>query len=59
VPVDQLTEEFEAGATPEEVCARTIRMLREAGVERFYVSNLPLSRARLTLERILALVTPV
>lgn len=55
VPVSELTAEFEAGASPEEVCARTIQMLRSVGVERFYVSNLPLSRARLTLERILAL----
>lgn len=55
VPVAELIEEFDAGASPEDVCARTIRMLRAAGVERFYVSNLPLSRARVTLERILTL----
>jgi hypothetical protein len=56
VPVDQLQAEFAAGATPEAVCARTIRELTAAGVRHFYVSNLPIGRAALTLERILALV---
>jgi 5,10-methylenetetrahydrofolate reductase len=55
VPVEELRREFDAGATPEEVCARTIRMLRAAGAGRFYVSNLPVARALPTLERILAL----
>lgn len=55
VPVAELVEEFDAGASPEEVCAKTIRALRAAGVGRFYVSNLPVSSARPTLERILEL----
>ena len=55
VPVDELTREFSAGATPDEVCARTIRTLRECGVQHFYVSNLPVKSARKTLERVLAL----
>jgi 5,10-methylenetetrahydrofolate reductase len=55
VPVDALIAEFGEGATPEEVCARTIRMLRAAGAQRFYVSNLPIGRARPTLDRILEL----
>ena len=29
------------GVTPDEICARTIRALRAAGVRHFYVSNLP------------------
>ncbi len=53
VPVEGLTAEFGAGATPEDVCARTIRTLAEAGARHFYVSNLPVTRARATLQRIL------
>lgn len=55
VPVGPLSEEFASGATPEEVAARTIRALREAGVRHCYVSNLPVGRARRTLADILAL----
>ena len=55
VPAEALTAEFAAGATPDEICARTIRALRKAGVRHFYVSNLPLQRAALTLSRVLAL----
>jgi hypothetical protein len=40
VPAAELTREFSAGATPEEICARTIRALRDVGVEKVYVSNL-------------------
>jgi 5,10-methylenetetrahydrofolate reductase len=54
VPVDELTREFADGATPEDVCARSIRSLAEAGVRHFYVSNLPVGRAAATLQRILA-----
>jgi hypothetical protein len=53
VPAAELTQEFGAGASAEEVCARSIRALREAGVRHFYVSNLPVGRAALTLQRIL------
>jgi hypothetical protein len=56
VPVERLSEEFAAGATPEEVCARTIRSLRAAGARHVYVSNLPIDRSRPTLARIAALV---
>lgn len=56
VPVEGLTRDFGSGASPEEVCARTIRMLRAAGVRHVYVSNLPAGRARTTLEKIRALV---
>ena len=55
VPVEGLVKEFGAGASADEVCARTIRTLRAAGVRHFYVSNLPVGRARATLSRILAL----
>jgi hypothetical protein len=57
VPVDALTREFAEGATPEEICARTIRALRAAGARHFYVSNLPIGRARAVLQRVLELST--
>jgi len=53
VPVAELTREFSQGATPEEVCARTIRDLLDAGARHFYISNLPLARAQRLLETIL------
>jgi 5,10-methylenetetrahydrofolate reductase len=56
VPVDELQAEFAAGATPDEVCARSIRELTASGVRHFYVSNLPINRAASTLQRILSLV---
>ncbi len=55
VPVDELTREFAAGATPDEICARTIRALRAAGARHVYVSNLPLGRAQPVLQHILTL----
>jgi 5,10-methylenetetrahydrofolate reductase len=55
VPAEGLTREFAEGAIPEAICARTIRTLRAAGVRHFYVSNLPVGRARQTLSRILEL----
>jgi 5,10-methylenetetrahydrofolate reductase len=56
VPADELTREFSSGATPDEICARSIRVLTESGVRHFYISNLPLDRAAVTLNRILSLV---
>jgi len=53
VPVDELMAEFASGATPVDVCARTLRTLRELGVRHFYVSNLPLRRTAQTLSAIL------
>jgi 5,10-methylenetetrahydrofolate reductase len=55
VPIDELTQEFGSGASAEEVCARSIRELRAAGVRHFYISNLPLGKAATTLQRILSL----
>lgn len=56
VPIAGLREEFAAGATPDSVCARSIRELTASGVRHFYVSNLPIGRAAATLARILELV---
>ena len=55
VPAEGLTKEFASGATPDDICARTIRALRDAGIKQFYVSNLPIGRARQTLDRVLQL----
>jgi hypothetical protein len=55
VPARELTQEFATGATPEEICARSIRALTGAGVRHFYISNLPVNRAAHTLQRILDL----
>jgi 5,10-methylenetetrahydrofolate reductase len=53
VPAGELTSEFGQGATADEICARSIRALAEAGARHFYISNLPIGRAALTLQRIL------
>ena len=56
MPVEELIAEFEGGATPVEVAARTIRALKQHGARHFYVSNLPLARAEQTLDAILAAI---
>jgi hypothetical protein len=53
VPVEGLIREFGEGATPEQVCARSIHALIDAGAKAVYVSNLPIARAESTLTRIL------
>lgn len=53
VPAQELTREFGAGATAEEVCARTIRALRHAGADKVFVSNLGWRGAADRLYRIL------
>ncbi len=55
VPSAGLATDFASGATPEEVCATTIRTLRDAGARHFYISNLPIGRAPVVLKTILAL----
>ena len=53
VPVEKLKAEFATGATPIDVCARTIRSLIELGARHFYVSNLPTRKTAATLTAIL------
>ena len=53
VPAEQLTREFAAGDTAEDICARTIRILADAGARHFYISNLPIGRAPAVLTAIL------
>lgn len=54
VPAEGLTREFGQGATAEEVCARTIRALVDAGARHFYISNLPVARAQSVLASVLS-----
>lgn len=53
VPAERLVAEFAAGATPVDVCARTLRGLMDIGARHFYISNLPLGRATPTLHAIM------
>lgn len=53
VPVEGLTREFGEGATPVDICARTLRALIGAGARHFYISNLPLNGTAATLGAIL------
>ena len=53
VPYEGLTREFGAGSTPEEMCARTIRVLLDVGARHFYISNLPIARAQQVLASVL------
>lgn len=54
VPMEALTREFGEGASAEEVCARTLRGLRDLGAEKVYISNLGTRRVERTLDGILA-----
>ena len=53
VPAEGLTREFGAGASAEDVCARTIRAMMDVGARHFYISNLPPGRAQIVLASIL------
>jgi hypothetical protein len=53
VPIEPLTREFEQGISAEDVCARSIRALLDAGARHFYISNLPITRAQNVLSDIL------
>jgi 5,10-methylenetetrahydrofolate reductase len=53
VPAEGLAREFAAGATADDICARTIRTLLDAGARHFYISNLPIGRAQQVLANVL------
>ncbi len=53
MPAAGLIHEFTAGATPVDVCARTLRAMMDIGVRHFYISNLPLGQATATLHAIM------
>ncbi len=40
VPAEELTREFAAGHSPEDICVRTINALRNVGADKIYLSNL-------------------
>ena len=40
VPSERVVRDFESGRSAEQICAHTIRALREVGVEKIYLSNL-------------------
>lgn len=52
VPLQGLVEEFAAGATPVDVCARTIRAMMSLGVRHFCICNLPMHDVAGTLAAI-------
>jgi 5,10-methylenetetrahydrofolate reductase len=54
VPVSGLSTEFAAGASPEEICARTIRAVRALGVRQICICNLPMEDASTALAAIRA-----
>ncbi len=54
VPADELTREFEAGASPEEILGKTLDTLRAAGAEKVYISNLGHRRVQRRLDKVLA-----
>lgn len=53
VPVEGVRADFAAGATPEEICAKTIRSLRELGIAKVYVSNLGYRRPEVRYRKLL------
>jgi hypothetical protein len=56
VPIEQLTRDFGAGMSAEEICATTIRELRTLGIARVYISNLSYENAPEKLKTIRELV---
>jgi hypothetical protein len=56
VPAAELTREFEAGMTPEEICAKSVRMLRDTGADKVYLSNLGFQEVELRYRRIVDLL---
>jgi hypothetical protein len=56
VPAAELTREFEAGLTPEEICAKTVRALRDVGADKVYLSNLGFDQVEMQYRRIMELL---
>jgi hypothetical protein len=56
VPAAELTQEFESGLTPEEICARTVRALREVGADKVYLSNLGVQQVDMQYRKVLELI---
>ena len=56
VPAAELTREFEAGMRPEEICAKTVRALRDVGADKVYLSNLGFKGVESQYRRIVQLL---
>lgn len=56
VPAPELIREFEAGLSPEEICAKSVRMLREVGADKVYLSNLGFQQVDSQYHRIMRLL---
>lgn len=56
VPAAELTREFAAGMSPEEICAKSVRMLREVGADKVYLSNLGFQQVDARYRRIVELL---
>ena len=54
VPAEELTREFDAGASPEELLEKTLDSLRAAGAEKVYISNLGHRRVQDRLAKVIA-----
>lgn len=54
VPTEGIVRDFAAGLSPEAICARSIRQLRQVGVRHVYVSNLGFRGAAERYTRVLA-----
>src|SRR5918995_871737 len=56
VPAAGLTQEFEAGLSPEQICAKSVRMLRDVGADKVYLSNLGFQQVDTAYRRIAELL---
>ena len=56
VPAAELTREFDAGMSPEEICAKTVRTLREVGADKVYLSNLGFQQVEARYRKIVELL---
>ena len=56
MPAAELTREFAAGLSPEEICAKTIRALRDAGADKVYLSNLGFKQVDTQYRQIMRLI---
>ncbi|MCY3809387.1 MAG: hypothetical protein OXG58_08200 [Gemmatimonadetes bacterium] len=52
VPVREIAADFEAGMSAHEICAESIRRLRDVGAEKVYLSNLPTNKVNATLQNV-------
>jgi hypothetical protein len=56
VPTAELTREFASGMTPEEICAKSVRMLRDVGAQNVYLSNLGVHQVEARYRKIIELL---